>query len=58
MDLALGAFTVELQVVIEAMELFAQLGAIRIVIETESMLLAHAVNRCEPDFSMLFRWKI
>lgn len=45
------AFTIELQAMCQAVDLAAQLGAIRIVVETASMLLAHAVNRCEPDFS-------
>lgn len=45
------AFSSELQAMIQVVDLAVQLGAIWIVIETDSIQLAQALNRREPDFS-------
>lgn len=45
------AFTAELQAMMHGFDLAVQLGAIRIDVETDSLLLAQAINRVSPDYS-------
>jgi ribonuclease HI len=47
------AYSAELQAMIRAVEIAVDLGAIRVVFETDSQLLTLALNRRGPDFSQL-----
>jgi ribonuclease HI len=47
------AYSTELQAMIRAVEIAVDLGAIRVVFETDSQLLTLALNRRGPDFSQL-----
>jgi ribonuclease HI len=47
------AYHEELQAMIRAVEIAVDLGAIRVVLKTDSQLLALALNRRGPDFSQL-----
>jgi ribonuclease HI len=46
-------FGAELQAMIHAVQIAVELGAIRVIMETDSELLAIALNRRGPDFSQL-----
>jgi hypothetical protein len=41
----------------QAFDLAVQPGAIRVVVETDAMLLEQAMNRKEPDLSRYVAWK-